>query len=902
MPPASGVMPEAVSRGFVDGRFRAVPAPALGTSSAPDAWKIPVILVDFPDQPFIYGAPEEWDLALFDSTGATPTGSVDDYYRWVSGNRLRVRGRVVARIRLDQPKTFYAGNSWGLSSSPPQNTYGAVDEALRKCSPAIDWSEFDRDLDGYVDMVWVLHAGLGGEHVVSRQELWSITSRLTQWSSGTVFLTNDFVPGTNTKIRIDAFSVLPERSAFNLGGRSEIGVYCHEFGHALGLPDLYTVAPLSGVFNAGPGNWSLMSTGAYGTDGMSPQYPSHLGAWPMTYLGWSNVVRPVEDGTMVLGPLASGSPILELWFQGEANSEHFLVENRQRLGFDRNLPAEGLVVYQVDDIAIRTAIPSNRVNNGFYPGLRLVEGDGGRELMNGLSRGDAFDPIPGANGLTRWDDATSPSTRSILGNTTHVALSEIQALGDSMSFQLYVRPRGWLPAQIRSEPTYSPVVGRGPAVRALMTADSGLAVVSSELMGGRPQVMLRTRRPDHAWDHPVQLSFSTGSASEPSLAALPGNDLAVVWTDTRHGAGEIYYRFRSRGQWSSEYRLTDLPGQSRGPALGADSFGGIHLAWLYNDGGGSTIQFMYFTYLSPFADPLPVTRSPGLPDSPTLAVAPDGSSYVCWTDRGVTTRTMAYAHFDPDSGIRPSRPLTSSFTGVPSTLNATVDQDGRLHYVWQISNSGGSEVRYQSRGATSTDDTTLMRRGESIQHLGVAVTADGSVHLVMEALRGGVPQILYKERRNDGGGWDIGATEVSRVTDGAATVPAVLPRRSGVVTVLYTGYLGSQAQLVERDRNIQPLSLTAVDADAPHMQASIWNAVPNPVRAGQGLRLWGSDGPGVLEVFDLGGRRVATAQSRRDARGWWAEIRPEVTRDWRSGVYFARVRDRQQSTRIIVLR
>ena len=119
--------------------------------------------------------------------------------------------------------------------------------------------------------------------------------------------------------------------------------------------------------------------------------------------------------------------------------------------------------------------------------------------------------------------------------------------------------------------------------------------------------------------------------------------------------------------------------------------------------------------------------------------------------------------------------------------------------------------------------------------------------------------------------------------------------------MLYTTYSGPQAQLVERDRNIQPPLLTAVD-DAPHLAAPIWNVVPNPVRAGQQLRLWGSDGPGVLAVFDLGGRRVASAESRRDARGWWAEIPAAVTRNWRSGVYFARVRDQQLSTRIIVLR
>src|SRR6185295_2568578 len=97
--------------------------------------------------------------------------------------------------------------------STPQNSFGVVDEALVKSSASIDWSEFDRDLDGYVDMLWVVHSGLGGENVVTRQDLWSITSRMSQWLGGGSFRTNDMVPGTGAYERVDAFSILPELSA-----------------------------------------------------------------------------------------------------------------------------------------------------------------------------------------------------------------------------------------------------------------------------------------------------------------------------------------------------------------------------------------------------------------------------------------------------------------------------------------------------------------------------------------------------------------------------------------------------------------------------------------------------------------------------------------------------------------
>ena len=159
-------------------------------------WTVPVILVDFTDQPLTYSNTSEWDRALFDTTGSTPTGSVFDYYQWVSGNRLRVIGKVVAVVHLDQTKGYYANNSWGLSSSTPLNSAGALMDALGKCEKQVNWSDFDRDLDGYVDMMWVLHSGLGGENVVTRQDLWSMTSRLSAWSGSGAYTTSDPVPGS----------------------------------------------------------------------------------------------------------------------------------------------------------------------------------------------------------------------------------------------------------------------------------------------------------------------------------------------------------------------------------------------------------------------------------------------------------------------------------------------------------------------------------------------------------------------------------------------------------------------------------------------------------------------------------------------------------------------------------
>ena len=901
MPTRAGNVPAVVSQAFDDGRFQVPSTPALGTSIVAGTWFIPVILIDFPDQGLTYPSAPEWDRALFDTTGVTATGSVYDYYNWVSGSRLKIIGKVVATVRLDESKTFYAGNSWGLGNTTPMNSAGAVLEALRKCDTQVNWSDFDRDQDGYVDMLWVVHSGLGGENVVTRQDLWSITSRLTNWSGAGSFTTSDLIPGTALKVRVDRFTILPELSAFRAGSRAEIGVFCHEFGHALGLPDLYDTAPLTHPPNVGPGGWSLMSTGAYGTDSQSPEYPSHLGAWPMLYLGWRTAARPTRDTLMTLTPIETGGQILELWFQGESNPEHFLIENRQRLGFDRNLPSEGALVYQVDDAQIAAGIPSNRVNNGFFPALRIIEGDGRTDLFQGINRGDPADPMPGSSGITRWADDTWPNTRSRLGNITNVALRDIVMIGDNVGFTAQVQSPGWLPARVQSTASYNPMPSTGPGTRAVMLEGGGIVAVGSEYLGGIPQVVVRTRHADGVWETPVAISQSLTGAVEPTVCAIPGGDICIVWSDARHGPQELYFRSRIRGVWTPERRLTDLPGFSRAPAMVADHTGSVQLVWQYSDGNGVRIYFMRFTYLSPFGDPWPVSAPGTVPDMPALALAPDGSSYALWVDQGGSQVGVWFAHCHPDSGVRPARRLIQPQGGVLPTVHAMVDQQGNLNALWATTGGGGSELHFHQRAGFFIRDTVLVRRGQPIQDFMIAEDPAGGVHVVMEAATSGAFQVLYKAWRSNGG-WDMGNTEVT-ARDGVAVRPMVLLRDGTSLTVLYTAYVQGMPVFMERDRRMVLQPLTAVD-DEPNVAIAGIRAGPNPLRAGKRLSFLGQGRPprGTLDVFDLHGRRVARATFRTTSEGWRAEVPGSETSSWTPGVYFARHEESLAQLRVVVLR
>ncbi|TMQ71217.1 MAG: M6 family metalloprotease domain-containing protein, partial [Candidatus Eisenbacteria bacterium] len=892
MPTRTGEVPPLVADAFHAGRFELPHIPILGTSAAAviGTWTVPIILVDFTDQPLTYSNTSEWDRALFDTTGSTPTGSVFDYYQWVSGNRLRVIGKVVAVVHLDQTKGYYANNSWGLSSSTPLNSAGALMDALGKCEKQVNWSDFDRDLDGYVDMMWVLHSGLGGENVVTRQDLWSMTSRLSAWSGSGAYTTSDPVPGsTLMKEKIDRFSVLPEMSAFHIGSHAEIGVFCHEFGHALGLPDLYDTAPVTRSFNVGPGCWSLMSTGAYGTDNLSPEYPSHLGAWSMVYLGWRQPVRPTNDTLVTLKPIEAGGDVLELWFQGESNPEHFLIENREPIGFDRNLLQPGALVSQVDDVTMISAMASNRVNTGSYPGLRVVEADGRSDLFQGINRADRGDPMPGSSALTRWADDTTPNSRSRFGNVTNVGLRDITLVGADVRFTALVRSPGWEPARNHSGASFNPVAGTSSGARAVPVDGGGVASVSSELVAGIPQIVFRSRRVDGTWEPPLTISQSPSSAIDPTVCAIPGGDVCVAWSDARNGPNELYFRSRIRGLWTAERRLTDLPGYSRGPSLVADGFGSVHLAWQYSDGFGIHVLFMRFTYLSPFGDPVPVSGSGAVPGSPVVAMAPNGSSYIVWADQSANSSGVWFSHFSPDSGVAAPHRLVSAQNGLLPSVDATVDAAGALDLLWASSGTSGSDLHFQSRLGVTVQDTTIAHRGQPIQDFMIAIDPSGTKHVVMEAATSGSSQVLYKAW-HPSGGWDIGNTEVTGTSDGVAVLPAVVPRDQTSLVVLYTGYVQNVPAFMERDRNTQAQPITAVADPGPSNRSGFLRGGPNPLRAGDRLRLvgHGATPPGALEVFDLSGRRVARAAIVADGGDWKAEIPGNETRSWPAGVYFAR--------------
>ncbi|HTQ45527.1 MAG TPA: M6 family metalloprotease domain-containing protein, partial [Polyangiaceae bacterium] len=579
-PRPDGTIPPELRQAFASGLLRVPDHSALSTSSSQTDWLVPIIRVSFADSTIQYPA-STFQYAMFDTTHSTATGSIVDYWSWASGNRIHVRGEVVATVTLPHPCSYYTWNSYGVNSlATPNNDAGMVQDAIAACDPSVDWSRYDRNGDGFVDMLWIVHAGLGAEMTSRSTNFWSLTSSLSGGWSGTVsYQTNDPVPGSSTsKIHIDRFTILPEISGFVPGGMSEIGVYCHEFGHALGLPDLYDTNALGGTSFSGPGQWSLMSTGAYGGDAHSPSSPSGLGAWPLLYLQFTSPVIPTQDTLVTMTPLSSGGPVFEYCFQGEYYPEHFLVEARYREGFDSHLPNDGILITMVDDAIIGGSLASNRINAGPSPGLRVLEADDRFDLVSGYDHGDPGDPLPGSLNVVHLDDNTLPSLRMMSGAVTNLYLDGVSRAGPATQVDLHVRAAAWQPIDDATETGYNPTTGSSRAHHAVVSPTGDEYESFSDRRSGVSQILLRTRSFAGSWTPSQQVSSSSVGAYDPGLARRSNGDLALVWSDLRIGASQIYYRSRINGVWGPETRISANGGIT--PAVSIDSQGRVSVVWI----------------------------------------------------------------------------------------------------------------------------------------------------------------------------------------------------------------------------------------------------------------------------------------------------------------------------------
>jgi len=377
-------------------------------------FKALALLVDFSDNLSQVGA-AYFDTLVF----GTGTGTVRDFYTQVSYGSLTIvtvnLPSAVGWSRASQPYAYYTDGEYGLGTYP-QNAQRLVEEVVDAANAVVDYSQYDNDGNGVVDALFVIHAGSGAELTGSTSDIWS-----HQWAIS---------PRYKDGVYIYPYSMEPEY--WYTPGDMTIGVYCHELGHVFGLPDLYD----TDYSSQGIGRWSLMAGGSWnGTLGNSPAHPD---AWSRIGLGFADatIVTQDFDGASIAAIENAGGDIYLLWDCGLFNDEFFLVENRQKIGYDAALPGAGLLIWHIDQAKTnntRECLSQENCDciNHFL--VALEQADGQLHLEKGLNSGDAGDCFPGSTNKRSFDLSTNPNSGSYIDCDSEVAVSNISNSATTMT-------------------------------------------------------------------------------------------------------------------------------------------------------------------------------------------------------------------------------------------------------------------------------------------------------------------------------------------------------------------------------------------------------------------------------------------------------------------------------------
>lgn len=380
-----------------------------------------VILADFKDVHFR----QQNTLAEMDSmlNGRTYAyhksyASAKQYFHDQSFGQYNPVFDVVGPVQLPDSLKYYGRNLSGSSTDAK-----GADMVLKACSIAsgmegVDLSLYDENNDGMLDFVFVIYAGYGESDSRIDSLVWPAS-----WTMGSAVRSGYTSLPSNSPVSaytfqgktISYYAYSSELNYYNtiyrptpgysdsVPLRAGIGVFCHEFGHVLGLPDYYDTRSGTNYKKClTPGNWDIMDVGTYNADGyVPPMYSPHERWW----LGWAaptllndtaHVTLPADNQTAYYVTRDGGTAL------ATTADTVFYLENRQLTGWDQGLPGHGMMIWRV--VYNASIWSSNTPNNtAEQPRYFYMAADSTYTYSGATGlQGDDGDPFPGSTNVTEY--------------------------------------------------------------------------------------------------------------------------------------------------------------------------------------------------------------------------------------------------------------------------------------------------------------------------------------------------------------------------------------------------------------------------------------------------------------------------------------------------------------------
>jgi len=400
-----------------------------------------VILVNFSDSVFKTPNPASTFSNMLNTVNYNEgfhVGSSRDYYKYNSGGRFVPDFVVVGPVNLPKPMSYYGGNDANGDDSHPAEM---ARDACQLAASMVDFSQFDYDNNNVVDNVYIFFAGKGEADGGVSNTIWPHS-----WG-----ISGEGLSLTLNGKKIDAYACSAELKGN--GKRSGIGTFTHEYGHILGLTDMYDTdyEKYNGAtFDLG--EWSLMAYGAYNGSGCVPPCLTLL---ERKLLGWASPTEINSVNSVNLTDL--GSTNKGFVINTDNVGEYFLLENRQPSlnPWDAYIPYHGMLIYHIDmrtdasitisdrgttkTVTFANLWEMNMVNAvASHPCADIEEADDIRASYNSSNYLTSLkgDPFPGYYGITSIKDETLPSMKTWNGVKLNKPLTNIVEDNAVISFDI----------------------------------------------------------------------------------------------------------------------------------------------------------------------------------------------------------------------------------------------------------------------------------------------------------------------------------------------------------------------------------------------------------------------------------------------------------------------------------
>ena len=306
-----------------------------------------VILAAFSDKSFSKGDDaivKFYDEVLnqegYSQNGAA--GSVHDYFKDMSRGEFDLTFDIVGPVKVSKSATYYGGPSpiMGGTDHIGEFITEAIKKADEKCD--IDWKKYDWDDDGEVEQVFVLYAGYGQATGGPTGTIWP-----NAWTLDEALQNSDGNGGFSIDgVFINQYACSNELYLDSGTVPMGLGVFCHEFSHCMGLPDMYDTN-----YGSTPtmGDWDLLAGGSYNGPHGIGWCPAGWTSYERAYAGWLELTE-LKAGDIIKGmtSLEEADGKAYVIYNDNHKDEYYLLENHKGMGWDKYTPENGLLIIHVD--------------------------------------------------------------------------------------------------------------------------------------------------------------------------------------------------------------------------------------------------------------------------------------------------------------------------------------------------------------------------------------------------------------------------------------------------------------------------------------------------------------------------------------------------------------------------